>query len=533
MISKSLFKQSAKANGVMWAIITFAVCFMLACVMVIAGSGSVGQMRVGITNTIVEGAINSKIEDSSVNNYSVVNQGLTNFDTMFLTKNQYYLSQGVPSDQASSLAYRDAINMLKDTYMPAVAESATIEIGSSEYNQMLGFMLGCFDLDLDGDGVSEYADFYNNHTEISPYSLSNIMDANRANYIRDYAINYCSSFFAYNMVSESTINAMLDNLKDYKYTLDDYIGLTYDITVGENTQSVSRYVGSTGYDYIKDLSRSSIVKYDAELSDAISQIVTTGKTDQQINAEKQAITASIRANYGKSFLQTLPADVSSSLEELGAMDLYGMIIGSIFFKMAGLLLPIIYIIMVANNLIAGQVDSGSMAYILSTSTKRRQVICTQALFLVSSLFLMFTATTITGCICLHFVDGKYITLTVKQLILLNAGAFVTLFAMSGISFLASCWFNRSKYSMSLGGGLNMFFLVATMLGLFGSQVLPSVVRLKSLNFFNYCSIITLFDELSILGGTTTFIWKLAILFVMGLVAYIVGGVKFERKDLPL
>ena len=79
----------------------------------------------------------------------------------------------------------------------------------------------------------------------------------------------------------------------------------------------------------------------------------------------------------------------------------------------------------------------------------------------------------------------------------------------------------------------MFFLVATMLGLFGSQVLPSAVRLKSLNFFNYCSIITLFDELSILGGTTTFIWKLAILFVMGLVAYIVGGVKFERKDLPL
>lgn len=87
MISKSLFKQSAKANGVMWAIITFAVCFMLACVMVIAGSGSVGQMRVGITNTIVEGAINSKIEESSVNNYSVVNQGLTNFDTKFLTKN--------------------------------------------------------------------------------------------------------------------------------------------------------------------------------------------------------------------------------------------------------------------------------------------------------------------------------------------------------------------------------------------------------------------------------------------------------------
>lgn len=31
--------------------------------------------------------------------------------------------------------------------------------------------------------------------------------------------------------------------------------------------------------------------------------------------------------------------------------------------------------------------------------------------------------------------------------------------------------------MALGGGLNMFFLVATMLGLFGSPVFPSIIRI--------------------------------------------------------
>ena len=41
MFSKALFKQSCKANGLMWGIITFAVCFMLACVMVISGSGNI------------------------------------------------------------------------------------------------------------------------------------------------------------------------------------------------------------------------------------------------------------------------------------------------------------------------------------------------------------------------------------------------------------------------------------------------------------------------------------------------------------
>ena len=41
MFSKALFKQSCKANGVMWSIITAAVCFMLACVMLISGSGNI------------------------------------------------------------------------------------------------------------------------------------------------------------------------------------------------------------------------------------------------------------------------------------------------------------------------------------------------------------------------------------------------------------------------------------------------------------------------------------------------------------
>ena len=108
-----------------------------------------------------------------------------------------------------------------------------------------------------------------------------------------------------------------------------------------------------------------------------------------------------------------------------------------------------------------------------------------------------------------------------------------MFAMSGISFMASCLFNRSKHSMNIGGGLNMFFLVASMLGLFGSKIMPSVVRLSSLNFFNYVTIITLFDVNSILAGTTTFIWKWAILVGIGLICFIVGSVRFQKKDLPL
>jgi hypothetical protein len=75
--------------------------------------------------------------------------------------------------------------------------------------------------------------------------------------------------------------------------------------------------------------------------------------------------------------------------------------------------------------------------------------------------------------------------------------------------------------------------VATILGLFGSPVIPSVVRFDALNNFNYVSIITLFDVISITDKTTAFIWKFAILFVLGLSGYVAGSMKFVKKDLPL
>lgn len=121
----------------------------------------------------------------------------------------------------------------------------------------------------------------------------------------------------------------------------------------------------------------------------------------------------------------------------------------------------------------------------------------------------------------------------KNLILLNVGAFLVLFALSGLCFFTSCVFDRSKRSMAIGGGLSIFALVAAMLGLFGSPVIPSVIRLDSLNYFNKATVISLFDVISIIDGTNAFIGKLAILAVLGIIGYIAGSARFTKKDLPL
>ena len=66
MFSKALFKQSCKANGLMWLIITIMECFMLACVMCISGSGNIGNTKNTFENTIITGEIDSAIEKRSI-----------------------------------------------------------------------------------------------------------------------------------------------------------------------------------------------------------------------------------------------------------------------------------------------------------------------------------------------------------------------------------------------------------------------------------------------------------------------------------
>lgn len=593
MFSKALFKQSCKANGLMWGIITFAVCFMLACVMLIAGSGNIAGIKNGIQDTIMESSINSELKNRSINYYLTSDDALTHFDTFFkqtyadsvayATKYGAYLqgtiaeepqvdttkpgeviykqavttwlaSKPVRDNFDSDEAFNSAIttwnaNMPKPTdstltaqyygvavqkleaYMLQVAESRGYSADSVEAQELKG--LAFYILNPNG----QFDDFYTaneNYTETAPrYDMTTINDANRAEYISNYAKKNSSIFLAGNMISQENIDKILAQMARFNVSKEDYEKLTYEVTEGEETKDVSRYTGSYGYKYMKNLSNNALVTFIARLNDKMSDESISVLPEAEKAVKKQQFTKEIAGDITGSILTTMPEDVSKALTELGEMDIYSLIVGSIFFKMAGLLLPIIYMIMVANNLIAGQVDSGSMAYILSTSTKRRQVVFTQAIFLISSLFAMFVMTTITSVVCLSILDVPSITLTYSQLILLNLGAFLTMFAMSGLSFMASCIFNRSKRSMAVGGGLNMFFLVATMLGLFGSQVLPSVIRLSALNYFNFVSVISLFDVVSILGGTTTFIWKLAILVAIGVVLYFIGARRFEKKDLPL
>lgn len=610
MFSKALFKQSCKANGVMWTIITFAVCFMLACVMLITGNGGIGDTKNAIEDTIIVKEIDASIEKRALSYYQISMDGLTEFDKLeakntkdsltylvsmstwsnsipnrndYSSDQEYMLAmqawnnqKPIANNKASTLLVNsytewnnnkpkledykseDEYNVALKTWseanpmtqVGAISASTMVsieEIQDYMYEYALNInsnytkdtteakeILGVVMYSIVPDKIEGFDDeFYTKNNEIKPESYdyvsiaqhiaSNDIDEyliskERQNYLKDRSQECNSIFLASNLSKDETVKIMVNELSSFGVTQEKY--------------------DSFGYNYssIKHMSITSIITFrnrlDYEISLLDNKLNNNEISLDEYNKQVKITTEDLVSEISSSLLSSLPSEVSDALQEVGQLDLFSLVVGSIFYKLAGLLLPIIFMIMASNNLISGQVDSGSMAYILSTSTKRRTVVFTQAVYLIGSLFCMFSLTTITGCVCLSLIKAD-VDLTYTKLIYLNLGAFFVLFCLSGLCFLTSCWFDRSKRSMAIGGGLSIFALVAAMLGLFGSQVIPSVVRLDSLNYFNWATIISLFDVISIIDGTKTFIYKYAILFGLGLIGYIVGSERFIKKDLPL
>ena len=523
MFSKALFKQSCKANGTMWAIITFAVCFMLACVMLISGNDGIGSTIMAVEDTIIDNEITAAMKVRAINYYENEVDGMTKFDELFLSNITTEMTNNPTDPQnAFTTAYTKSCGQIQEyVYAKALTINPEYTQESTEAQEMLGSVMYA----INPNGM--FDEFYTSHDEKTPDNhilplithcftgdiASYLKSEERSDYIRKRS-EYCSSIFlAGNITKQENIDKMLVELESFGVTLEKY--------------------ESFGYSYanVKKTAVNTVISYRNRLYYEIS-LLDGNLSESEYATKLEQIKKDLSGDIAASLLASLPTEVSSALEEIGKVDLYSLVVGSIFYKLAGLLLPIIYVIMASNNLVAGQVDSGSMAYVLSTSTKRQTVVFTQALYLICSLLCMFSLTTVTGCICLAIVGSK-VMLSYGQLVLLNLGAFLVLFAISGLCFLTSCWFDRSKRSMAIGGGLSIFSLVAAMLGLFGSPVIPKVVRLDALNNFNYVTIITLFDAISIIDGTLTFLWKFAILLVLGVIGYVVGSIKFTKKDLPL
>ena len=241
----------------------------------------------------------------------------------------------------------------------------------------------------------------------------------------------------------------------------------------------------------------------------------------------------------------------SRIQTMSQIDL-NSVMNDLVYKIAGVLLPMIYVMIICNKLIAAQVSDGSMAYVLSTPTNRKTVVRTQYLFMIASLVAMYLVITLGAFfsgMAAYFItkpkDINFGTFTLRT-VLYCAGSFCAMFGLTGVCFGASCWFNKSNNSIAVGGGASILAFLCCILGLFGNKVFVSVgVGVQAMDFFNYLTIYTLIDTSSMsdfakyvtgaYGGSLSFnwLWELGILLALGGVLAFIGGRKFVKKDLPL
>lgn len=243
----------------------------------------------------------------------------------------------------------------------------------------------------------------------------------------------------------------------------------------------------------------------------------------------------------------------SRIEIMSTIDM-NTVLNDLIYKIAGVLLPMIYVLVVSNKLIVNQVNDGSMAYVLSTPTTRGKVIRTQLFFLFTSLFLMYAiilgGTLLSEVIARFILSSQYPDIPNTNIplrtVLYMFGSFIAIFALGGICFGLSCWFNRTSYSLGIGGALCVIFFISCILGLFGSKVFVNIgIGVDAMYCFNYFTIFTLINTDSMsefakyvcgIGDSQLsldWIWQLAILIGIGVSFITLGYIRFVKKDLPL
>lgn len=191
-----------------------------------------------------------------------------------------------------------------------------------------------------------------------------------------------------------------------------------------------------------------------------------------------------------------------------------------FYAIMAIIFPMLYSIIVGNNLIASKVDDGSMANYLSTLVSRREIVISSALYLILSLLLMWIVATIVGITAAEIAQPD--SLDIDTFIMLNVGVFLFHFAVSSICFIASCIFNSSKNSLIIGGGIPLLFFIINLLVKLSEDLEP----------LKYVTLTTLFDTANIIAGSG-YTGDFIVLAIIGIVLYVIGIEVFSRKSLPL
>ena len=338
---------------------------------------------------------------------------------------------------------------------------------------------------------------------------------------------YQESFYAY-----LGALAIYDTMTDQKLSYDDFVNdnhkEAYEQAFTILNSQANMNLSADGFETaIEGLSESGI-----SLNKYVKQFEYVYALNQSEGVfDKEDLTVTDMLNVTLDMMGVSP----DMIERMSEMNPASMM-NQMYYTAMGLLPLLILIVILANSLISDQVDRGSMAYVLSTPTKRSAVAITQMIFMI------IAPLVIIAVVCATRIGTTYLfydEVNVPSILALFGGMYILIEAISGLCYMGSCLFSQSKKSMAFGGGFAVWFFLASMIGMFGSENMVNTgMGVEELSIFNKLTLMGFYDvdALSTIGTGSVnydFVWKLGILLAIAVVTYIVGIVRFSKKDLPL
>lgn len=220
----------------------------------------------------------------------------------------------------------------------------------------------------------------------------------------------------------------------------------------------------------------------------------------------------IHAKLPNGLVTALGINIGTTLISFMATILFGIML---------YILPMIVMVSVNKQLLAGMVEKGSMAFLLATPHRRWKIALNQALFSVVAVSIVFAGLATVDSLFAHFnYPGR---LDIGQYWELAGYAAVFYFAMSSVAFVASALANSSSGYYAVGAGVPMVWVLCDMLANSGG----------SLADFKYATLFTLFDPNKLFAGSDWVPITIGIFVAIAVVLYTVGICLFAKRDLPL
>lgn len=236
--------------------------------------------------------------------------------------------------------------------------------------------------------------------------------------------------------------------------------------------------------------------------------LVTAMYDPKVGAGMNALTESMPELFAAFGME----NPGVTLMDFEINYLYGFIL---------IVIPFIYTILMCYKLMAKYIDKGSMAYLLNSRYHRINIAVTQALVLFFGLFVQVVYSTAFIFVCSQIFFGD--ELPVKDFLLLNFGLFSLHLFLGSLCFFFACLFNEIRYSVGLGAGLGLLFVLLQML----SQVSEDI------EFFKYGTPLTLFRPEEIVKQDAGALLCLGALSFSAILFLAASFFSFKRRDLPL